>query len=375
MKILIKMLGLIFMLPLCSFGSTSVNSIQNVIKAPSMPNILKIHVDHPLSISIAKTIYKIQYSPQVNQLINQINPQFLWSSLAKLTSFPDRSSETVNGIDAAYWIKSQIELIAEESGRKDITIFSIATKRINEKGRPIEFKQPSIVVKIGNSSIPGVLLGAHFDTYPKYDMETSKKICSEFDDPKIRKSCEDEMMSDKPGADDDGSGAVTLLETARILMNSGMKFAKPIYLVWYAAEEDGMIGSQAVVEDFQKRNIQISAVMQLDQVGFSYQSDPTMWLVTNYVDKDLTTYIATLIHEYVKQPVNYTESKGPASDNFSWFKRGIPVVFPFETEMKLGNGNLNVHTRHDTMDKLSLTHMLDYAKLAISFSVELAEPA
>lgn len=189
--------------------------------------------------------------------------------------------------------------MVEESGRKDISIYTVPTKIINQQGKSIEYKQPSIVVKIGESSDPAVVIGSHFDTYPKYDIETSKKLCAELDDSKIQKICEDEMMSNKPGADDNGSGAIAVLEVTRVLITSGIKFSKPIYLIWYAAEEDGMIGSQAIVNDFQKRNIQISAVMQLDQVGFSYQNDPTMWLVTNYVDNSLTTFTTTLIHEYV----------------------------------------------------------------------------
>lgn len=318
--------------------------------------------------------YKINFPFQVNQLLKQIEPQFLWNSLVKLSSFPDRSSETINGIDAASWIKSQVEIMAQASGRKDVTIYTIETKGVDGRGRPIESKQPSIITKIGNSSAPGIVIGAHFDTYPKYDLETSKKLCSEFEDTKLRKICEDAMTSDKPGADDDGSGCATVLETARILLNSGEQFNKPIYLAWYAAEEDGGIGSQAVVDDFQKRTIPIAAVIQLDQVGFSYQNDPTMWLVTNYVDNDLTIYLATLINEYVKQPIKYTESKGPASDNFSWYAKGIPVSFPFEAEMKLGKGNPYVHTYQDTIDKLSLSHMTNFTKLAIAFAVELAEP-
>lgn len=319
--------------------------------------------------------YKIQYPFQVNRLLKQINPQFLWNSLVKLSSFPDRSAQTINGVNAANWLKSQIELMAKASGRKDVTIYTIETKGVDNRGRPIESKQPSIITKIGNAPAPGIVIGAHFDTYPKYDLETSKKLCSKFEDSKVRRICEDSMTSDKPGADDDGSGSATVLEVARLLLNSGEQFNKPIYLAWYAAEEDGGIGSQIVVEDFHKRNIPIAAVMQLDQVGFSYQNDPTMWLVTNYVDNDLTNYLAALINEYVKQPVKYTESKGPASDNFSWYAKGVPVSFPFEAEMKLGKGNLSVHTYQDTLDKLSLSHITNFTKLAIAFAVELAEPA
>lgn len=42
--------------------------------------------------------------------------------------------------------------------------------------------------------------------------------------------------------------------------------------------------------------------------------------------------------------------------------------------MQIGISNPFVHSPWDTLDKLSLTHMTDYAKLAIAFAVELGEP-
>lgn len=324
--------------------------------------------------SAKNEIYKIRYKSQVNQLLKQINPHFLWDSLPILSNFPDRSSETASGVDAAYWIKSQIDMMTKESGRQDITTYMLETKRKDADGYPIDLKQPSIIIKIGSSSEPGVVVGAHFDTLRKYDLESSKKICSELTEPTLKRICEDSLSSNKPGADDDASGSSIILEVTRALLNSGMQFKKPIYLVWYAAEEVGLVGSQRVVEDFQKRNIPISVVMQLDQVGYAYQNDPTMWLVTNYVNANLTTYLAELIKEYVKQPIKYTTCHYACSDNASWDQQGIPVAFPFESEMAFGRGNLYVHTAQDTIEKLSLAHMTDYAKLAIAFAVELAEP-
>lgn len=43
-------------------------------------------------------------------------------------------------------------------------------------------------------------------------------------------------------------------------------------------------------------------------------------------------------------------------------------------EMTFGHYNYNLHSKNDTVDKLSLTHMTSYEKLAIAFAVELAEP-
>lgn len=283
--------------------------------------------------------YKIQYEKQVQQILAQTNPQNMWTHLTTLTSFKDRYANSSNGIDAANWLKTQVESLAKQTGHAaDMTIYFINTRG---------YKQPSLVAKFGKSSGPGIVVGAHMDT-----------LSSTF--------------SKKPGADDDGTGSVTVLETARTLLASGMHFKKPIYFIWYAAEEEGLVGSANVVAEFKNKNIPIDAVLHFDMTGYTYQNDPSMWLITDYVNKDLTGYLETLIKTYVKQTVNYTQCGYGCSDHASWSKKGFPASIAAET--KFENTNPSMHTANDTMDKLSLTHMTDYLKLALAFSVELAEP-
>jgi leucyl aminopeptidase len=204
---------------------------------------------------------------------------------------------------------------------------------------------------MGTSFEPGIVIGAHMDTLSANDYRSKHSI--------------------KPGADDDGSGTVTVLEVARILFASGMHFNKPIYFIWYAAEERGLVGSDYVVADFKKKNIPISAVIQLDMTGYSYQNDPTMWLISDYVDPGLTAFLETLITTYIKQPVKYTRCGYACSDHATWTQNGYPAAMPSEAAFQ--NFNHDIHTSGDTMDKLSLDHMINYAKLTIAFAVELAE--
>lgn len=212
-----------------------------------------------------------------------------------------------------------------------------------------KYPQPSIIAKIGSSSEPGIVLGAHMDTLAFYS-----------------------GVGQKPGADDDGSGSVTVLEVARILLNSGMHFNKPIYLIWYAAAENGLVGSQCVIIHFRDKKVPISAVMQLDMTGYAPHNDMTMWLIDDYVNKDLSEFVETLIKKYVKQPTGHTTCGFACSDHFFWTLEGFAAAMPFEAE--INKANPYIHTSNDTMDKLSLTHMTHFASLAVSYVVELAEP-
>jgi leucyl aminopeptidase len=176
----------------------------------------------------------------------------------------------------------------------------------------------------------------------------------------------------EPGGDDDGSGTVTNLGIARTILSSGMQFKKPIYFIWYAAEEKGLVGSRYVVTDFVNKKISVDAVLQLDMTGYANSNDPTIWLITDNINNDLTDYLETLVKTYVNQPVGRTRCGYACSDHASWNKRGFTAAFPFEAAF--GKDDPYIHTANDVMDVLSLSHITDFAKLGTAFAVELAEP-
>lgn len=293
--------------------------------------------------------YKVQYPVEVNQLIQQLNPQNMWTDLTTLTHFKNRNANSKYGRQAAYWFKAQVEALAKINNRDDVSVSLIETD---------DYKQPSVIAKIGHSSEAGIVMSAHMDT-----------TASEFEDNELKPGIDD---SREPGADDDGTGSVTILESLRVLLASGMQFKKPIYFIWYAAEEEGLIGSQQVVSEFKEKNIPIDAVLHFDLTGYAFQNESTLWLMDDYVDKDLVSYLETLINTYVKQPVKHTRCGYACSDHATWTQNGYVAAIPAES--KFVHTNPNIHTTNDTMDKLSLAHMTDYAKLAFAFMVELAEP-
>lgn len=302
------------------------------------PNAFLMHyTSAPLKTDNAD--YKIQYSTDVNNLLKNINPQDIWSDLTRLTQFEDRYAGSDNGVKAAEWIRSQVDAMAKANGRNDVTSYTVATGSI--------YKQPSVVVKIGNSDEPGIVIGAHMDTLSSHT----------------------EL---KPGADDDGSGTSSALEVARVLLSSNMHFKKPIYMIWYSAEEMGLIGSGYVVKDFKAKKIPVDAVLQMDMTGYEHKNDPTIWLITDNTSSSLTSYLETLINTYVKQPVSRTRCGYSCSDHASWNQAGFTAAFPFEASF--GNDDPYIHTSRDKMEVLSLDHMTDFAKLGVAFAVELAEP-
>ena len=66
-----------------------------------------------------------------------------------------------------------------------------------------------------------------------------------------------------PGADDDCSGTVSILEAFRVLAESGFTPKDgPVEFHWYAAEEGGLLGSQYIARYKKEQGVRIGAMME-----------------------------------------------------------------------------------------------------------------
>jgi leucyl aminopeptidase len=282
-----------------------------------------------------KPVYEIKHQEAVNGALQGVVADNIWQTLTHLTAYDNRSATKETGVQTANWLRSQFEKMANEYGRNDTATYLVKTGW---------YKQPSVVTVIGKDiHAPAVVLGAHMDT----------------------------LDGHMPGAGDDGSGSSSLMETARILLSSKTALKHPVYIIWYAAEERGLVGSQYVVQDFLEKSISVKAALQLDMTGYRVQADdPTMWVFTDYTDRSLSNFVAKLIDTYVHVPVDYSQCGYGCSDHASWTDEGIPSAFPCESNFE--DHNPYIHSSSDTMSLLSLEHMTNFSKLAIAFAIELA---
>lgn len=66
-----------------------------------------------------------------------------------------------------------------------------------------------------------------------------------------------------PGADDDGSGSISILEAFRVLATNGfIPKEGPVEFHWYAAEEGGLLGSLDIAAYKKKEGATIGAMME-----------------------------------------------------------------------------------------------------------------
>ncbi len=284
--------------------------------------------------------YDIAHQKRVLEAFEQIDADNIWRTVSVMSSYINRSSTQKHGVTIAEWLKDEFERMAVEYGRKDTETYFVQTG-----GRYI---QPSLVTVLGKDiKAPAVVLGAHMDTLG--------------DD-------ENERM---PGAGDDGSGSASTMEVARVLLASQNTLKRPVYIIWYAAEEQGLVGSQQVVQHFLNQKIAVYAAMQFDMTGYRHdEKDKTMWVFRDYTDNELSDYIAALISNYIKVPVAYSKCGYGCSDHASWNEQGIPAAFPCETSFE--DHNPYIHSSADSMSLLNLEHMTNFTKLGLAYVIEMA---
>ncbi len=70
-----------------------------------------------------------------------------------------------------------------------------------------------------------------------------------------------------PGANDNASGVAVVLEVARALKRRSRELRRPIVVVFFGAEEIGLIGSQRFVSEGPLDNSQIVAMVNVDMIG------------------------------------------------------------------------------------------------------------
>jgi len=214
--------------------------------------------------------------------------------------------------------------------------------------------QPSVIARIhghGNAAKEIVIIGGHVDS-------TSSG-------------------ANAPGADDDASGSATVLEVFRVLtaeLHKGWVPERTLEFHGYAAEEVGLRGSQAIATSYAAAGEQVVGMLQLDMTGYIGGGTATIGVVTDasFTNVNLNAFIRTLIPEYTKFSNGGTNTacNYACSDHASWARSGFPASFAFESTFQ--NSNPYIHTPNDQLNRLNLPHMLEFAKLALSFVVELS---
>src|SRR5690554_3054566 len=286
--------------------------------------------------------YQITQRSAVNSMLPQLEEIKIRNTIIELSNFKTRHHKSKTGQESSLYIRDEWAKLA--SHRSDVTV-----EFFEHKSTP----QPSIIITIPGSQEPDdiIIVGGHADSIAGFWGGANAKA---------------------PGADDNASGIATMTETFRVLMNNNFKPKKTVMFMAYAAEEVGLIGSKEIAQKFKRENKNVVGVVQLDMTLFKGTPDKDIVLMSDYTNAAQNEFLGQLIDEYVKVPWGYSRCGYACSDHASWSGQGYPASMPHEAAMS--QSNKKIHSAHDTLQTAGgdAKHALKFAKLALSYIVELA---
>ncbi|GBE89559.1 peptidase [Sparassis latifolia] len=291
------------------------------------------------------TFSEPQYAEKVNPILKTLSTNHLEETLRKFSSFRTRYYRSETGRESQQWLLSKIsEITADYAPGYLQDLISI-------KEFTHSWIQKSIIVRINGSSPTDdgvVIVGAHLDSTNMWPFLPA------------------------PGADDDGSGSMSILEAYRGLLTANFTPTRSVEFQWYSAEEGGLLGSQAIAQDYERRSVNVTAMSHYDMTAWVKRGTrEEVGILTDFTTPALTEFQKKLVDTYLDIPYVETQCGYACSDHASFLKAGYPVVCSFESAFE--NSNQNIHSTNDRIDisdEFSFTHMLEFSKLAVAFAVE-----
>jgi Zn-dependent M28 family amino/carboxypeptidase len=212
--------------------------------------------------------------------------------------------------------------------------------------------------------LPPLLIGAHYDT-----------------------------VSGSPGADDNASGLVVLLEVASRLR--AQPLARPIWLVAFCLEEQDRLGSQAFASRLKAEHRELAGAIVLECVGFARSEAGTqqippgvpiavptqgdfLAIVGNEASRALVTQLDQEAQRYASQlkPLSLVvPGRGEAlpdtrrSDHASFWDAGYPAVVLTDTA---NFRNPHYHRATDTVDTLNLEFLSKVVATVTATAIRIA---
>ncbi|KAI1842143.1 hypothetical protein JX265_005720 [Neoarthrinium moseri] len=280
----------------------------------------------------------------VNALIPSLSKANLQSKLTTFSNFQNRYYKSTYGVQSSNWLLQQVQSI--------ITAANVAAD-VKVAAFTHSWEQSSIIATIPGQTTNTVVISAHQDSINQRSPASGRA----------------------PGADDDGSATVEILEVFRVLLTDAKiaagQHVNTIEVHWYAAEEGGLLGSQAIWNSYKQAGRVVKGLVHQDMTGYvAPGTTESIGLFTDYVDTSLVTFIGKCIKAYTKLPVVSSKCGYACSDHASARNAGYPGALISEASYE--NSSPYLHTAQDTIDTVNFNHLLELTKVTLGTIYELA---
>lgn len=167
-----------------------------------------------------------------------------------------------------------------------------------------------------------------------------------------------------PGADDNGSGTGTIMEIARSLFERRASLTRDVVIAAFSGEEEGVLGSAALVQAQPAWLKGAAAMLNLDMVGRLKAN--TLSVLGSETAPEWTTLIEPACAKARVECKAGGDGYGP-SDHTPFYTGGLPVLFFFT------GAHSDYHKPSDTPEKLNAGGMARVAEIVEDLARAAAE--
>jgi len=267
----------------------------------------------------------------VQEVVDALDPVYLAARTQALTGISSRYSLSTNFVNATNHVVAQYAGLGLPT---ELDPFVVQGRTVNNV----------------LSEIPGLLhpddiyiLAAHYDTHLEY-----------------------------PGADDNGSGTATTLAIAKVFAQHLP--LSTIRFVNFAAEEEGLVGSNHYVSDLlaRKDHDRIRGVINMDMVAYENRTDGKIDVLLegrSRLSQRLMDDLAASAVDYTALEPAFISYNPFGSDHIPFLNKNIPTLLTIENEDGL---NPNYHTAQDTYATLNGTLHREISKMNLAALAKMA---
>ena len=317
--------------------------------------------------------------PRIEKLIASVSPDRLERLLRTLVGFGTRNtlsdtSSPTRGIGAArQWIFDEL---TRTSPKLQVSFDTHRIKKGAGNGRitrDVELR--NVVAILPGRSPRRLYVSGHYDSLNLGEQGqvglNSGATTARSTDPNL----------DAPGANDDGSGTVLVMELARVFAESRIDFDATLVFIAVAGEEQGLIGARAHARRVKADRIPVQAVFNNDIVGGAEGGDgssdgTTIRLYSEGPDdspsRALAMFVGRVAARYVpSHKVRLLARRDRFSrggDHTAWNLEGFAAVGFRESRENYARQ----HGPDDTLEGVSFAYLAQNARVNAAAMAELA---
>jgi subtilisin-like proprotein convertase family protein len=163
-----------------------------------------------------------------------------------------------------------------------------------------------------------------------------------------------------PGADDNASGVVGVLETARIIKDLDLKYT--VKFIAFDEEEQGLIGSYAYANEAAANDDDILGVLNLDMIAYDSDNDYEISIATIPESADFTADYTTVLALYPFD-LTYNYISTGASDHSPFWNNDYQAILAIEDWNDFNNA---YHTTGDLVSNCNIPYFKQLVQSAVA---------